>query len=86
MQMSSDIAFNKQLKREMSLVRKVNDHDPNDFKYKIPASKSLKLTLTDAMELALRNNQDAIQAVASYKQSLLSYQSTLFEFQFGRKP
>ena len=79
-----DIGQTKQIDREMKLIRKVDDaFNPNDFKPKIPVSKELVLTLTDALELALRNNQSILQAISSYKQSLLSYQSTLFEFQFS---
>lgn len=79
-----DITQTKQIDREMKLLKQADDfYNPDDFKSNIPTSRDLTLSLTDALDLALHNNQSILEAISSYKQSLLSYQSTLFEFQFS---
>ena len=79
---NADQRFQKQYEREFQLIRKIN-FQPDKFLTEIPKPRTVKINLLDALKRALSHNQEIQNDIASYKESLLSYQSTMFQFQFS---
>ena len=74
--------FKNNTKEEFQLIRKIN-FQPDKFLTEIPKPRTVKINILDALKRALSHNQEIQNDITSYKESLLSYQSTMFQFQFS---
>ena len=74
--------FQSQYQRELKLAKQNVPLDKG-FPNNIPKKRNLSITIKDAFVLALQGNQTILDSVAAYKQAVLNYQETMFQYQFS---
>lgn len=80
-----DNSFKSQYFRELSLLEEnIEDgYSVQDSMVKVKKDTVLTISIEDAFNMAMRNNESIQSAIGSYMNSLLNYQSTMFQFQFS---
>ena len=81
-QASNHKSFQSQYHRELKLSKQ-NAQLDKGFPNSLPEKRNLSITIKDAFVLALQGNQTILDSVAAYKQAVLNYQETMFQFQFS---